>query len=109
MARIKFKEFDVDENGKITSAEVANLTEWIMNEYHSRDAFMTPEEKLQYRDSLLQMIDTDGDGHISLEEFAMYFYKLCALKEKERRTTGKFTSGKKSPVTSRRKSLIPQC
>ena len=57
--RVAFKVFDKDDNGIITAAELR----WVMNNLGEK----LSDEEIE---TMIQEVDTDGDGQVHYEEFA---------------------------------------
>lgn len=83
-ARSKFHEFDADCSGSICMEEARRLCDWVMSEYQTRNDNMSEAERDDYCAALVRIIDKNGDGSISLDEFAVYFDKMCASIEKKK-------------------------
>ncbi|KAK8569094.1 hypothetical protein V6N13_106972 [Hibiscus sabdariffa] len=62
-----FKHFDINGDGKISSAELGEALKTLGS--------VTPEEVTRMMDE----IDTDGDGYISYEEYLAFAHENCGL------------------------------
>jgi len=64
-----FKLYDVDKDGELSAAEVADLFQMISRFVYGVD---NPTAAKREAATLFQLVDTNADGHISLEEFKQW-------------------------------------
>jgi Ca2+-binding EF-hand superfamily protein len=75
----KFKELDVDNDGYLDHEEVKEYCRWINMSFSTQGADdMTPEQLDQETSKLVNRIDANGDGRISIEEFKEHFEARAA-------------------------------
>jgi len=82
-ASVKFNELDTDKSGFLESSEIDKVCEWTLSAY--------PQENYEhYKKKLIERIDNDGDGKISLIEFTNLFEHVIARTSMLQRAKVKF-------------------
>jgi Ca2+-binding EF-hand superfamily protein len=73
-ARGKFNELDTDKSGMLEKAELDKVADWVLAAYGER-----PEAEIAgFKATLMNRIDVNHDGKLSLQEFAVLFDEICA-------------------------------
>lgn len=67
----KFKELDLDGNGKLEKDEILSVANWLFKEYEKIG--MTPEHTAQVSDQILKRLDSKGDKQLDMFEFSLLF------------------------------------
>lgn len=71
-AKTKFEELDVDKSGFIEKEELDKLTDWVLESHVDK----TPEQKANFKASLIARIDINKDGQLDLKEFTDLFGEM---------------------------------
>ena len=85
-ARTKFAELDVDNSGKLERGELENLSLWVFDSFHPGGKTLTAEEQEKEAQKLLDKMDDNGDGELSLEEFVDWFRETSETMSQSRRS-----------------------
>lgn len=81
----KFKEFDSDGSGFIEAKEIDEVITWTLQ------AFPNDQDVSNYKNHLLSLIDTNGDGKLDLAEFIVLFEDMVTRLDLIERARAKFT------------------
>ena len=74
-AQKRFSELDVDKSGKLEKDELVVLAEWVWTQYHPEGEPISDKQKVEEGEKLLALLDQNGDGAMSFEEFSDWFRK----------------------------------
>eukprot|EP00656_Telonema_subtile_P031393 TRINITY_DN3435_c0_g1_i5.p1 TRINITY_DN3435_c0_g1~~TRINITY_DN3435_c0_g1_i5.p1 ORF type:complete len:602 (+),score=174.59 TRINITY_DN3435_c0_g1_i5:61-1866(+) len=72
-AKHRFDKLDADGNGVIDGTEVLELTNWLWWAFHPGGEPLTDQQRNDMASTLLRRVDSNEDGVISFEEFAVWF------------------------------------
>jgi hypothetical protein len=65
------------------------MIDWALNFYQPDGAaYLTLDEKYMYKKELMAMVDSDKNGKLNLEEFAVLFEQLRKDKTRNRKLKG---------------------
>ena len=73
-ARSKFNELDTDKSGMLEKAELDKVVDWVLLAYGER----SDAEVAGFKATLMNRIDVNHDGKLSLLEFAVLFDEICS-------------------------------
>ena len=76
-ARVKFNELDVDKSGMLEMEELDKVTDWVLQAYAEK----SPAERSDFKANLVKRMDVNGDGKLSLQEFAVIFDEIITRME----------------------------
>ena len=91
-ARMKFKELDVDNSGKLSKAELTEFCNWMLLNYRISDVEYTKKELDILKSRLMGAFDENDDGYLTFEEFRELYDEVlrrvslvaaCEMKFKE--------------------------
>lgn len=85
-ARMKFEEFDKDNSGALERGELDNLSLWVFESFHPGGETMTAEQQDKEVQKLLQKMDDNGDGVLSLDEFVSWFRETSEFMSQSNRS-----------------------
>ena len=68
-AKVKFDELDEDKSGMIEKGELDKVAEWALQVYAEKSVV----ERASFKVTLMNKIDLNGDGKLSLQEFTVFF------------------------------------
>lgn len=73
-ATIKFYDLDVDGSGYLEAGEIDQLTEYVLRTYYpDGTAPLSIDQKCRVKAEIMDRVDNDCDGKLSLEEFVKLF------------------------------------
>ena len=85
-AKIKFDELDTDKSGMLESAELDKVCDWVLTAYVEK----TEAERTEFKVTLMKKIDANGDGKLSLPEFALLWDEMLVRMDLIKRATVAF-------------------
>lgn len=71
-AKVKFDELDTDRSGMLESAELDKVCDWVLTAYVEK----SEAERAEFKVTLMKKIDANGDGKLSLPEFAVLWDEM---------------------------------
>jgi len=85
-AKKKFKELDADESGFLDGKEITALVDWALTYYVEK----SESQRKRYAKSLMDKIDYNDDGKISLSEFTDIFAEMLERAQLYEEASAKF-------------------
>ena len=85
-ARTKFEELDTDSSGTLEHDELKDLALWVFDSFHPGGEALSAEAQDTEVQKLLGKMDDDGNGMLSLEEFADWFRETSESLRKVKRS-----------------------
>jgi len=76
-ARSKFGELDADKSGMLEMDELDKVTDWVLQAYAEK----SQQERSDFKANLIKRMDVNGDGKLSLQEFAVIFDEIVTRME----------------------------
>jgi len=71
-AKVKFDELDTDKSGMLEAAELNQVCDWVLTAYVEK----SEAERAEFKTTLMKKIDANGDGKLSLPEFAVLWDEM---------------------------------
>jgi calmodulin len=71
-AKVKFDELDTDKSGMLEAAELDIVCDWVLTAYVEK----SEAERAEFKTTLMKKIDANGDGKLSLPEFAVLWDEM---------------------------------
>jgi Ca2+-binding EF-hand superfamily protein len=85
----KFHELDENGNGVLDRDEILHVVEYVLKTFYPDGAPLSAEEKAIFQNEMMQQVDVNNDGKLTLYEFSILFDKQYEQKSQKDRANTK--------------------